>query len=234
MANPLDRLSPEQVRQICHGLAVMVENHGITSLEATVEGCASDLLAEAVRLAVDGTEPALLQDLVETRADTLVRYLETRQRMIIEGLAAIACLDNPRIVQHKVSTMYLVEPEAAYREPEGNLELALQRLQGQPVSKMTLHELTEFLCDVSWIARRAIAVKSQGLAELKELADAVDDELLAAGLGELAQLPRLSAEHRDRVDALGAQLKEQMGEGFDGSAPALQAGHGRPGCRSGG
>ena len=136
--------------------------------------------------------------------------------MIIEGLAAIACLDNPRIVQHKVSTMYVVEPEEAYREPEGTLELALQRLQGQPASTLTLRELTEFLCDVSWIARRAIAVNPQGLAVLQELADAVDDELLAAGLGKVALLPRtpaeLTAEYRELVDALVAELETQMGD----------------------
>ena len=119
LSQPLASLAPEQVRQVIHGLANMAEAYGIISIEASLDGCSSDFIAEGVRLAVDGTEQVLLRDLVETRADTLLRYLDTRQRMIIEGSAAIATLDNPRIVQHKVRSIYVVESEEEYRDPEG-------------------------------------------------------------------------------------------------------------------
>ena len=209
----LESLKPDQVREMVYGLATMVEASGITSLEALAEGCKSEILAEGIRLAVDGTEPALLREIIEVRADTYLRYLDTRRRVVIEGVASICRGDNPRITQHKAKSCYVVEAEGDFREPEGTVELALRRLQETPASEMTLHELTEFLRDLSWIAHRANAVAPEGLGVLLALADAVDDPLLESGLRLLAELERtptpLTEEYRERTDSLVGRMEKQ-------------------------
>ena len=62
---------------------------------------------------VDGKEPDLLRDMLQTR---LVRAIfpqqETRCRMIIEAMMAIQSGDNPGVIRHKMATFYLASSDA--------------------------------------------------------------------------------------------------------------------------
>ncbi|MFC1525837.1 FliG C-terminal domain-containing protein [Candidatus Latescibacterota bacterium] len=219
MAQPLDALSPLQLRQLMHGLAATAEADGMLPEEALAPAlaeCATEYFARGVKYVVDGTEPDLILDLLETRAQTLVRYQETRERMIIEGMAAIASGDNPRIVQHKVSTLYAVgtEPETEPRAPEGTAALVMARLADRPASGLSLHDLVELLGDIAWISRRSCAACPEGLGAVLPLADAVDEPLLASGLRRLAGLEeaRNAGEEplRDGWEAMVRELEQEM------------------------
>ena len=62
---------------------------------------------------VDGKEPDLLRDMLQTR---LVRAIfpqqETRCRMIIEAMMAIQSGDNPGVIRHKMATFYRASSDA--------------------------------------------------------------------------------------------------------------------------
>ncbi len=62
---------------------------------------------------VDGKEPDLLRDMLQT---CLVRAIfpqqETRCRMIIEAMMAIQSGANPGVIRHKMATFYLACSDA--------------------------------------------------------------------------------------------------------------------------
>ena len=62
---------------------------------------------------VDGKEPDLLRDMLQT---CLVRAIfpqqETRCRIIIEAMMAIQSGANPGVIRHKMATFYLASSDA--------------------------------------------------------------------------------------------------------------------------
>ena len=70
-------------------------------------------MREVLQLIVDGKEPDLLRDMLQT---CLVRAIlpqqETRCRMIIEAMMAIQSGDNPGVIRHKMATFYLASSDA--------------------------------------------------------------------------------------------------------------------------
>ena len=103
---PLDKLSFDEIRRMLHGMASLAEEHGVLLVEKLLGSIASDYLDHGIRLTVDGVESPLLEDMLLVRAKTLVRELEVRLSGIIEGMASIVAGDNPRLVEHKLNSIY--------------------------------------------------------------------------------------------------------------------------------
>lgn len=182
--SPVEKLSPENIRT---GLVALALAHEEGVLEATIPAHATGYLWQAVRLVVDGTAPALLGDILETQSLTALRHVELRWRMAIDATAAIAHGDNPRLIPVKLAAIYTIDPKPQYRQVEGTIELALKRLQRTPASAMRLDEITEFYTDLAWVARVSSAAHEDGLARLAQVADALDDDIMACGLRLLGE-----------------------------------------------
>ena len=212
LLEPLDSLDLDQLRQGLMALSSAC-GHDLTALEGMIPEDERGFLWDHLRHVVDHTEPELLRHLLETRAGTLTHHTESRLKMLVEGMASIATGDNPRMVAHKLSRMYYQETPRAYREPEGTVELAVTRLQTHPASRMSLHELVEFIVDLAWINWRASAVSEAGCAVLSQVADAVDDEFMARGLRTLAERGRfqkeLTPEYRGEVNRMVEELETE-------------------------
>ncbi|MBT3343505.1 MAG: hypothetical protein HN712_28970 [Gemmatimonadetes bacterium] len=172
--------------QIVQGLRRLAEMGGQNRLEAALPPEAQGILWDGLRLAVDGVETPLITDIIECHVRTALRQLDIRMSMIVEAMASICSGDNPMIVTRKLTPIYTTASHVDYREPEGTVELALQRLGAGPASSMELDALTEFLTDISWIVRRQAAIRTDGLRRLAEVAEAVDDEFLALALHRLS------------------------------------------------
>jgi len=100
---------------LCAAIVQMTEilrTEGVLALEELVgeSSRVEALLKDGICLAVDGTDTDLVTDLLTTKMQTLVHSYETRCRMIIEGVKAIQNGDNPRIVEHKLTSLY--KPQA--------------------------------------------------------------------------------------------------------------------------
>jgi hypothetical protein len=184
---PLDCLSIEQLRT---GLGALAVAHEAGMLEATIPEGGTGCLWHGIRLTVDSVEPPLIEDIVETYAGTALRQLRLRMRLTMEAILAIAHSDNPRILPLKLAPIYTVAPDTRYRQVEGTVELALQRLERTPATLMSLDELTELFTDFAWIARRSHALRGDDFLGLTEVAVAVDDEFIACGLDLLIKQGR--------------------------------------------
>jgi flagellar motor component MotA len=160
-------------------MADLAWDHGVASLERLLPVEVSDFIDEGIRLAVDGFEPDLVMDLMETRAGTVVRNLRVRMDMIIEGMASIADVDHPRIVALKLDTWHSSLRTRGSGEAGGTVESVRQQLQQAPASSMSPEYLTALVVDLAWVAHRAFYSGAGGVGTLKQLIDAIDDEYLA-------------------------------------------------------
>ena len=172
----LDTLSLDDIRRLCRLLSGLVAEEGIVALDRAAQQAVTPFLIEGLRLASDGTEPALLKDLLLTRARTLVRILSTRMDMIVEGSAAIQAGDNPAIVAHKVSSCYAVDTHESHATALGSVEPLQAYLKAHPVSSADLDELAMVLTDLAHVSRR------QGEDGLQQMVEHIDDPFLADGL----------------------------------------------------
>ena len=221
---PLEELSPEEVKTICRGLCKRARGSGILSLEEVADETVCPRVAEAARLTADGTEPALLADILGTRRKALVHHLETRMTMIIEGVMAIRGQDHPAIIKHKLHCVHMPYNEN-YRELEGTREQFRERVAREPVSGMNPDDLTMIICDAAEIARR------EGSAYLAGLADHIDEELLATGFRLVGEWAEGSA----IMESLEPRAAELVREGdlrlrlLDNGICAIQAGKDLPG-----
>lgn len=180
-------------------------------LENAIPQGATGLVWQGVRLIVDGIEVPLILDILEAHATAALRQLRLRLSLTIEAMIATAHGDNPRILRLKLMPIYTVEPVPVYREEEGTVELARQRLVRTPSSEMNLDELTELFVDIAWIAQRACALRRDGFKELAEVAVVVDDEFIACGLRLLAEhgrwMRRVDAEYRGVIDRVMGDME---------------------------
>lgn len=227
---PLEELSLDEIRQALHGLANVAHEHDIVHWETMVDGVASSFVSEGLRMAVDGTEPDLLMDLLETRAQTLVRNQDVRLRVIIEGSASIAAGDNPRVVTRKLNTVYSDQFQQLYRDHEGTVQQVRRRLQGQPASELSLDQLTELMTDLAWIARRGQVSHTGGVDTLLQVVDLIDDQFLADAVRMVAadtEFRALTLDLRKRLAEISheaAQRYRLISEGI----PAIQEGRHGP------
>ena len=110
-----DKVAQEQAARIARmgekklhfvDLAETARREGILAMEAAGNSMADDYIKTAVSLAVDGTEPALIMDMLETWKKSLMHEQETKYIKVIEGIMAIQAGDNPRIIEHKLSLIF--------------------------------------------------------------------------------------------------------------------------------
>lgn len=107
-STPTRQMDLDEIREVLVSMAEISRTEGILALEDFVDGSTKieDWLRDGLRLALDGTEPEILEDLLETQAQALVHSYETRCKMIVKGIAALHSGDNPRIVDHKLCSFY--------------------------------------------------------------------------------------------------------------------------------
>jgi len=156
-ATPLDQLTTQEIAAMWQGLAVQARDVGILSLERTPQRIESRFAQEALNLAADGTEPALIRDILETRLDqAILPGQRKRCQMMIEGLVAIRSGDNPGIIRYKLSAFFLSEP-AEFGGPVNKkipLDELAGRLREQPYAQMELDQIMELFTDMGHLARR--------------------------------------------------------------------------------
>jgi flagellar motor component MotA len=206
----LDQFTEDELVEVWEGLAEEARRGGILSLEPCIASAKSSFIKEAVILAVDGTEPNLIRDVLETRCrHAILPGRKTRGLMVIEGVLAIMAGDNPEIIRYKLSALYLdsqvgsLKKEApALRPPKeivAEIEASLVR---QPLMIMGYDELSTLITDMGYLARQA------GIRATCELVGKVKDPLLRRGLEMIA-----AKEEPDKVIAvLEAQLEEELHE----------------------
>ena len=139
-------------------------------------------MREALQLAVDGTEPALIEDLLKMRIRTRQRRLETRAEMLVEGLLGIMAGLNPGIIAHMLSAYYAAGTECEDRSDAVTGAQLAARLQQTPVAALDYSGLNALLTDMALVARKesiaALEPVCQGLEGMRDM----DAELLRRGL----------------------------------------------------
>ena len=78
--------APTELIEMIVGFAETARREGILALESAVEEGADPFLGQGVRLAVDGTEPDLIMDILETE----LRFVEERHKQAQDILARMA------------------------------------------------------------------------------------------------------------------------------------------------
>ena len=102
----LDELSLQEMDGLFRDLAEVARGEGILALEAYAEKMSDTFMRSGLLLAVDGTEPDLIMDILETWLESLAHEHERKHRKVIEGLMSIQSGDNPRTVEHKLSVIF--------------------------------------------------------------------------------------------------------------------------------
>ena len=202
---PLSELSPEEVAAMIQAFAELARSEGILAMEASEGEIASSFVREGVRLVVDGTEPDLVREVLETRAQTIDRNRRTRNSMIVEGVLAVLAGGNPGAVRYKLETIYRDEPTDDSGTPRripraergDQVEELRARLGETPPSAMSLDQVTDLFTDLAFLARR------EGIVALGQLVDLLDDPLLGEGIRLVAveQVPAAAAIARMQVKA---------------------------------
>lgn len=103
---PLSELSLDEINRMFGGLAEVARREGILALDSVVQGTRNEFLATAVRLAVDGTEPELIQAILGTWMESLQHEHGVKHRKVLEGIMSIQSGDSPRIVEQKLGYLY--------------------------------------------------------------------------------------------------------------------------------
>ena len=109
---PSAQLSLDELREAMVSMAEISRVEGILALEEMADESSrmENLLKDGIRLAVDGTGTNLVAELMATTMQTLMHSYEIRCRMIIAGVKAMQNGENPRIVEHRMSSFY--KPQA--------------------------------------------------------------------------------------------------------------------------
>jgi len=213
LGKSLEQLAPDEIVEMWEGLAEQARREGILSLEPAGQQIADPLVREALQLAVDGTEPDLIRDVLETRSQrAMLPQQETRGAMVIEALVAIMAGDNPRIVHHKLGALYQSEPsETGDSLRKVAVEELTARLRETPFARMEFGQIDALFIDMSSLTRR------EGIAALVPLIEAADDPLLRQGLEMIRDVLRQDPEMiRDEatvgqvIEALEAQRDEGL------------------------
>ncbi len=195
-----EELEIDEIAEIYAELSVVARRDGILELESYIpRGRRTNAFREGVRLTVDGTDPALIADILRVRTETMSRNRRVRLQMIIEGIASLQAGDNPWIIHHKMQVHYL---DAGHGD-------ALDRSNEQ----ITAAELREW-AERGWLPTRTpsdmaalflhlgFAARNGGLEALAPATEVIEMPLLKFGLEQLVA-------NRDSTE-LRADLETQM------------------------
>ncbi len=103
---PLSDVSHDEINSVFVGMAERARREGILALESLAQSMTDPFMKDGVQLAVDGTEPDLIADILETWMGSLLHEQKRKYQKVIEGIMAIQQGDNPRIVGHKLEVLY--------------------------------------------------------------------------------------------------------------------------------
>ena len=176
-ATPFHKLRLEEVAEVLRDLAAIARRDGILALEAAATATDTDeeMLRQGIQLAVDGTEPELIQTMLEVRRPTLVRYHETRYRLMVEGLLSIRWNDHPFLANLRMRNCYISDE---YADPASRSVQDLKdQLGDTPASQLDLGGTRLLIVGMAFIAREL-----KSAAPLADLVPCIDDDLLAHGL----------------------------------------------------
>ena len=103
---PLEKLSYKELNTLFGQLAEIARREGILGLQDIQPADTTGFLHSGLLLAIDGTEPALIMDILEQWMESLLHEQKRKYQKVIEGVMAIQSGDNPAIVEHKLSVIY--------------------------------------------------------------------------------------------------------------------------------
>jgi len=193
------------------GIANQARKEGILSLQPIEQQAVDPFLREALQLVVDGTEPDLLRDMLQTR---LVRAIlpqqETRCWMIIEAMMAIQSGDNSGVIRHKMATFYLASSDAMQdndRSVEPTTDELAAQLQQTPVGKMNFDQVADLLTDLGLLARNEHIAGFKGLPAALEDKRDMSSEVLRRGL----ELLLAGAEPNEVMNVLESMVATRLG-----------------------
>ncbi len=211
IARSLDQLTANDMADLWLGIAHQARKEGILSLQPIEQQAVDPFLREALQLAVDGTEPDLLRDMLQTR---LVRAIlpqqETRCWMIIEAMMAIQSGDNPGVIRHKMATFYLASSDAMQdndRSVEPTTDELAAQLQQTPVGKMNFDQVADLLTDLGLLARNEHIAGFKGLPAALEDKRDMSSEVLRRGL----ELLLAGAEPNEVMNVLESMVATRLG-----------------------
>ncbi|MBT3346741.1 MAG: hypothetical protein HN404_27335 [Gemmatimonadetes bacterium] len=186
--DPLGGLSFEEIEVadlagIYAELATVARRDGILALEAYLPpGRQTRAFQEGVRLAVDGTQPELIESILRIRTETMVRNRRTRLEMIVDGITSLQAGDNPWIIFHKMQVHYL----------DAGVAEALNRCR----EEITGDELRDWV-ERGWLGVRTpgdlavtflhlgFAARNEGIQALAPATGLIQQPLLKTGLEQL-------------------------------------------------
>ena len=95
-----------EITEILTDMAIIARTESIGALEEVVGVIDDELLAQGLRLAIDGTDPDLVQRILATRMQGLLHQRETRYKMIAEGIRSIQWGDGPSVIAERMRCFY--------------------------------------------------------------------------------------------------------------------------------
>ncbi len=211
IARSLDQLTANDMADLWLDIANQARKEGILSLQPIEQQAVDPFLREALQLVVDGTEPDLLRDMLQTR---LVRAIlpqqETRCWMIIEAMMAIQSGDNSGVIRHKMATFYLASSDAMQdndRSVEPTTDELAAQLQQTPVRKMNFDQVADLLTDLGLLARNEHIAGFKGLPAALEDKRDMSSEVLRRGL----ELLLAGAEPNEVMNVLESMVATRLG-----------------------
>ncbi len=159
----------------------------------------NSFIRAGVSMIIDGAEPDLILDLLETWRDTMLRQHEMSMDMIIAGLLAVSADDNPLMVQLREQAWYRTELEIDV-DDSMDVPRLKQQLKKRPHAHMSLDERATCMAQLSAIARR------EDILHLRKLLGHLGDEFLKTGVRLLVN----GAEPHVAMEVLGTRKETVM------------------------
>ena len=209
-----DDLDVDDLVRILSELATLPKEDWVSSLEGVV-GYPEGPLGEGLRLAADGTEAGLVENLLRTRAQTMVRNHRLWLRMMQEGMAALQAGTNPRLLFREMQAHYL-DPdvwEPPKRSKEDLTGAALRDwLEREWLTIRKPAEIAELFLHLGFVARnegrQALAVAASAI-ELPLLRDGLE-AVAGAGSTPVALQQKMTATIEADVAVLAGRLSANL------------------------
>ena len=99
-------LSLDELTRLFVGLDEIARMEGILALDSYLARTKDDFVKTGLQHAVDGTEPALIQGILESWMASRLHDHAVRYRRVIEGVMSVQSGDNPRICEQKLNVIY--------------------------------------------------------------------------------------------------------------------------------
>ena len=186
---PFTRLSLDEIAGAMTVMSHCARREGILSLGRNLRGVKDDILRQGLNLMVNGTPPEHVQRLLETPVQTAMHHLETRYRLILEGVIAIASIlekgasiqaaNLPSLINARLRSFYTSARTKKGTDQDVSTEALKEMLQKTPFSERGLDDETETIVHLAILAQKG------GIPFLKDVAGVIDDDLLSSGLNLL-------------------------------------------------